>query len=612
MNSGNVTLEAGRPFTIGYSIDNGALVTEEKVLGSVLEPDGTAEISFSGTLVMEEGNWYNVRVFVAMPGDMRQTNDTAVVDVGIFEPPVIDLGPDVVTQTLTYTADAGAGFTSYLWHDESTEQTYTASIMGINNLAVTVTDENGCQAYDSKQVLILVSDIGISEVVLPDATCSESEETIRVIIENYGNTNIAATANINLSFSVNGGESVTEKLTLDSPLGTGKTLVHDFSGYRFTGAGEYSIKAWTTLSSDLKSENDSAFATIFVNEITAPDIGNGKDSIVIRNPLLLDAGAGYSSYLWQDGSTGQTFSIDQQVEGWFSVTVTDLNNCTVTDSVYVLYPLADLALTGIKAPLSDCELTDKETLGVEIWNNGGHPVLSGEKIKVFYRLNNGSPVGETITVQNNIDSGTTVTHTFSTVADMTAPGTYEILAWLEYDSDGNHNNNSLTKKVNVYGNPVPDISGAADTLYSSLPVTLDPGTFEAYLWQDNSTGSEFEVTTFGTYSVTVTDKFGCQGTDIVIIESPVSSGIPDLPEKDIRVWPNPVSEKLHVKIETGQMQDNITLEILNLRGMIMYTGVIKPYSFSGDEIDVRNFPKGMYLLRLSVNGESATRTILVN
>jgi hypothetical protein len=611
-NAGNVTLEAGRPFAIGYSIDYGALVTEERVLGSVLGPGETAEISFSGSLVMEEGNWYNVRVFVTMPGDMRQTNDTAVVDVGIFEPPVIDLGPDVVTQTLTYTADAGAGFASYLWHDESTEQTYTASIMGINNLSVTVTDENGCEAYDSKQVLILVSDIGISEVLLPDATCSESEETIRVTVENFGNTNIAATANINVSFSVNGGEPLTEKLTLDSPLGTGKTLTHDFSSYTFTGEGEYSIKAWTTLSSDQKSENDSATATIFVNKISVPDIGNGKDSIVVRNPLLLDAGGQYSSYIWQDGSTGQTFSIDEPVEGWFSVVVTDINNCTASDSLYVLYPLADLALTSIIAPLSDCELTDKETLGVEIWNNGGHPVPSGEKIKVFYRLNNGSLVGETITLQNNIDSGSTVTYTFSQMADMTLPGTYEILAWLEYDIDGNHNNNSLTKRVFVYGNAAPDISGGADTLYSSLPVTLDPGKFETYIWQDNSTGPEYEVTTFGTYSVTVTDKFGCKGTDMVIIESPVSSGIPDLPEKDIKVWPNPVSEKLHVKIESGQMQDNITLEILNLRGMIMYTGVIKPYSFAIHEIDVRNFPKGLYLLRLSVNGESATRTILVN
>lgn len=611
-NSGNIPLEAGTSFTIGYSINNGALVTEERLLNSVLEPDGTEVINFSGTLVMEEGNWYNVRVFVAMPGDMRQANDTAVVDVGIFKPPVIDLGPDVVVQSLTYTADAGAGFASYLWHDGSTDQTFTASIMGINNLSVTVTDENGCQAFDSRQVLILISDIGISEVILPVATCSDTEETIRVLVENYGNTNIASTANIQVAFSVNGGEPVTENIYLQSALGTGMTVTHDFSGYTFTGAGEYSIKAWTILSSDLRIENDSAFATIYVNELPAPVIGNGEDSIVIRNPVFLDAGGGYIGYMWQDGSTGQTFSIDQPVEGWFSVIVTDLNNCTASDSLYVLYPLDDLALTGINVPLSDCELTDNEILGVEITNNGIFPVMAGDNIMVFYRISSGLPVGETITLQNEIDPGATVTYTFATAADMTAPGTYEILAWLEYDSDGNHSNNSLTKTVYVYGNPVPDLSGGADTLYSSLPVTLDPGTFEAYLWQDNSTGSEFEVTTFGTYSVTVTDKFGCKGTDMVIIESPVSSGIPDLPEKDIRVWPNPVSEKLHVKIESGQMQDNITLEILNLRGMIMYTGVIKPYSFSGDEIDVRNFPKGMYLLRLSVNGESATRTILVN
>ncbi len=54
--------------------------------------------------------------------------------------------------------------------------------------------------------------------------------------------------------------------------------------------------------------------------------------ICIDHPMELNAGKGFDSYLWQDGSTGYTFMVSDS--GWYYVTV--INKCGIdTDSMYV-------------------------------------------------------------------------------------------------------------------------------------------------------------------------------------------------------------------------------------------------------------------------------------
>ena len=76
--------------------------------------------------------------------------------------------------------------------------------------------------------------------------------------------------------------------------------------------------------------------SILVTVIPTPDpaIPNG-DTLFIDEGEELDAGAGFLSYLWNTGSTGQT--IPPSIEGWYSVTVTTTNDCQATDSVYVTF-----------------------------------------------------------------------------------------------------------------------------------------------------------------------------------------------------------------------------------------------------------------------------------
>jgi hypothetical protein len=63
-------------------------------------------------------------------------------------------------------------------------------------------------------------------------------------------------------------------------------------------------------------------------------------------------------------------------------------------------------------------------------------------------------------------------------------------------------------------NDAPHPNLGPDTCVAASSYTLDPGTFSAYLWQDNSTGATYNVTSSGTYWVRV-DSNSCQSYDTV-------------------------------------------------------------------------------------------------
>jgi hypothetical protein len=73
-------------------------------------------------------------------------------------------------------------------------------------------------------------------------------------------------------------------------------------------------------------------AAVTVNPLPSVDLGPDV-TVVDPQTATLDAGAGFASYLWSDGSTGQTLVADET--GSYSVTVTDANGCTAFDEVMV-------------------------------------------------------------------------------------------------------------------------------------------------------------------------------------------------------------------------------------------------------------------------------------
>lgn len=112
----------------------------------------------------------------------------------------------------------------------------------------------------------------------------------------------------------------------------------DASGNPIGNPAAYSLPLGTTIIHVKVMTPDGCFKVVRLNLTLHPkpnvelpermDFCDGKS-------ITLDAGAGYSSYLWNTGATTQTISVS--APGTYSVTVTNSSGCQNTDTVQVSY-----------------------------------------------------------------------------------------------------------------------------------------------------------------------------------------------------------------------------------------------------------------------------------
>jgi gliding motility-associated-like protein len=82
----------------------------------------------------------------------------------------------------------------------------------------------------------------------------------------------------------------------------------------------------------------------------------------------------------------------------------------------------------------------------------------------------------------------------------------------------------ITTTLVVNTKPVPDL-GKDQNLCIGQQLTVSPGVFTTYAWQDGSSGNKFAINTTGAYWVTVTNSNNCSATDTIRITTvPLPSG----------------------------------------------------------------------------------------
>lgn len=197
----------------------------------------------------------------------------------------------------------------------------------------------------------------------------------------------------------------------------------------------------------------------------------------IESPPVLHAGNPGSQYQWSNGAQTQTVVAEA---GIMSVTVTTPDDCSATfDAVITLAPLVEVDLGP------DTVLCSGQELVLDAGNPGaGHTW-------------NGSAGMQTLTV--------------------TASGTYTVQVSNGYCQAGD--------AVQVVFDPVPQDHLLDVTVCEGTPVVLDAGNADCtYLWSDGSTDRQLEVVSNGTYSVVITNAYGCSGTfvsEVVFVPPPV-------------------------------------------------------------------------------------------
>jgi hypothetical protein len=283
--------------------------------------------------------------------------------------------------------------------------------------------------------------------------------------------------------------------------------------------------------------------TVTVNSASTTITASGPLAFCSGGSVTLDAGAGFSSYLWSDNSTSQTLTTSSA--GTYSVTVTDANSCTasagpVTTSIAsTLTPTITADGSLNICPGGDVQLDAGAGYDTYNWSNGDNTQTINANASGNYTVTvtqgacNGSSQAVSVTVGNfpvsvNIspagpivgcvgdsvvlDAGPAYdvynwsNGEFSSAVTITTSGTYT----LTVQDDGCVGRDTVEVTLNAI--PAPNIIPVgAQSICSNESITLNAGAgFDSYAWSNGGNTQQITVNTAGTFTVTVTDN-GCSG-----------------------------------------------------------------------------------------------------
>ncbi len=397
----------------------------------------------------------------------------------------IDLGQDTAQCGDSVVLSTGS-FVQYFWSTGASSSSISAST---GNYSVTVTDGNGCTASD----------------------------TIGVTIHNLPIANLGAdTSQCGDSVTLNAGT---------------------FSSYAWsTGASSSSIAVSTTGNYNVTVTDGNGCIdsdTIGVTIHNLPIANLGADTSQCGDSVTLNAGT-FSSYAWSTGASSS--SISASTTSSYSVTVTDGNGCTDSDTIGVT--IHNLPIANLGADTSQCggSITlNAGTFGSYAWSTGASSssiAVSTGNYNVTVTDGNGCTDSDTIgvTIQSlpNVNLGPDTTQCSGFI--FLSPGSFNSYTWSNgsnqsfitafmsgnywvtaTDTNGCVATDSI--QISIFNNPVPNLG--LDTTQCGGSVALYPGLFIQYDWNTGNSSSIETVDSSGTYSVIVTDSNGCIAKDSI-------------------------------------------------------------------------------------------------
>jgi hypothetical protein len=512
--------------------------------------DGSIDISVNGGALPYTYNWSNgaagttITNLIAGIYTLTVTDDnncSAALSVNITAPAAFGFNMTPVTAhcgqangSLSVLVNGGSPGYSYVWSNGASVTNQLSAITA-GTYTVTVTDANGCTA-ESQGIVPDVAAPVLSINTLLDATCPGlADGRIRVniaggtgpyaylwsngVVGNFNNNISSGTYTVTVTDAF--GCTATLQATVNEPAplalvtnstsatcgssnGSAGVVVNGGTpGYQYawipsggTGANAAALPAgaYTVVVTDNNGCSEQANVTVpssngpSVAVLISTDVscfgGNDGDLTIAVN-----GGAAPYSYVWSSGGSG--ISGANLSAGNYTVTVTDANNCTSTVVAVINEPTA-LTLIG-NDYTAHCGQSDGSA---EVLVNGGVPVYS-------YSWSTGTSTNNTIsampagsyTVTVTDDNGCTA-QTSINIPDETGP------------------------TLNVASLNDVSCNGGAD---GSIGVaTVNGNAPFSYLWSNGTAAAVNPILSAGTYTVTVTDNFGCTSTLQATVAEPAA------------------------------------------------------------------------------------------
>ncbi len=262
---------------------------------------------------------------------------------------------------------------------------------------------------------------------------------------------------------------------------------------------------------------------------------------------------------WEDGSTGS--SRTDLPEGTYTATITGANGSVATETVVIAPTVSlDIQVSDVTCPGGEDGAISLTVLGTQ-----GSPVVLWSD-------------GATELERTGLSTGSyAVTVTSFEGCVLTA----------------NFNLSPLLTS------PMPVIEASNDTLTVG-------GTYADYQWFLSgaaivgATDSTYVVTEEGTYSLFVSDVFGCTGTsNELFVEYTATSAIPAL--KSVLVTPNPFQQSIRLEVTVSEPV-LLHVSITDMQGKTILADKMAVMTAGAKEFDLGQIPSGTYLLVLK-NGK---------
>ena len=409
-------------------------------VNTFLDHDSTIQIQFKKT-----GTVY---LYGELFTPCQTIKDSILITI-LPAPDSIHLGPDIqLCKLSSLTLHAGNGFTSYLWNDGSTDSTLTVYNPG--QYFVAASDHCGNVYHDTINVS-LAPDVPFD--VGPDLKICDKDTITITAPGNFSKYIWSANYNIN---NTNGSTikvwpSKDTSYTVVAEVANGCTVVDTIR--------------------------------ITVNKSIPLNLGNDT-SFCVGGFAVLKAPNGFSAYLWQDGSTNQTYTATQK--GLYWVQATHSNGCISKDTAEIkqVYSLPAVSLGN------DFEICLNE----------------------IHVLNAGAGFASYLWQDSSVNA------TYST----SRTGVYRVQV-----TDNNNCKNADTVIITGY-KPIPQ-----NFIDSSISICIGrnnelraKGIWKSYLWNNNARGSSITIVTAGNYWLEVTNDEGCNARDTIkVIAKDCAKGI---------------------------------------------------------------------------------------
>ncbi|MCX6258741.1 MAG: GEVED domain-containing protein [Bacteroidia bacterium] len=497
MNTGTATINPG-DVTAYYSINNATPVSE--TVNTTILPGQAINWSFStqanvSAVTMDQN--YNILAYVSLTGDIQNVNDTVHVNLlSVFTP----FPPVVAGDTVSYGSTAIVDLqpvtnTTPFWYYQPTGSNYFS--FGNTTYTTPPLYDTTCYYVELAGTILADATIGTgtgtySDYYGPyDNYYTKTKTQFLITAAELTAAGIGAGPITGISFDVSAASTASSStppancqnlsifLTSTSLTSLSSWITSGFTQVYYNSGNFNDVTGWNTHTFNQGSFvwDGSSNIIIMTSHCNSGTYNYGTAATMLATTTsYVSCNAYYDDDTDPNCTTGElplyTESQSLRPNIKLHATVPGCRSDRVPVCVVVTnIPANDAGCTDITSPVSGIELTNAESVTVNIYNWGTTPIYN---FPISFEV---AELGIQVTeiLQDTVYSGAMLTHTFQTTVDLSALGTYHFMAYTSTLGDTYYaNDTAYSTVINsplVYCTPTYDYACSSDDYINNFWTT---------------------------------------------------------------------------------------------------------------------------------------------